>query len=48
LAGAAKEIIVRRAKYREEARLLPLTLQGKIPAEIAEGAEELAAGEPPA
>jgi type I restriction enzyme M protein len=48
LARAAKEIIERRAKYREEARLLPLTLQGKIPAEIAEEVEELAPEEPPA
>ena len=41
LARAAREIIEQRAKYREEAKLLPLTLQGKIPAEIAEEVEEL-------
>jgi type I restriction enzyme M protein len=47
LACAAKEIIERRAKYREEARLLTLALQGKISAEIAEEVEELTGEEPP-
>jgi type I restriction enzyme M protein len=34
IAGRAKEIIERRAQYREEARRLPAELQGKILAEI--------------
>jgi type I restriction enzyme M protein len=48
LACSAKEIIERRAKYREEARLLPLALQGKIAAEMVEEVEELAGEELPA
>jgi type I restriction enzyme M protein len=47
LARAAKEIIERRAKYREEARLLPLALQGRIPAEVAEEVDALAGEELP-
>lgn len=47
LARAALEIVEQRAKYREEARLLPLALQGKIPAEIAEEVEELVGEELP-
>jgi type I restriction enzyme M protein len=48
LACGAREIVERRAKYREEARLLPLALQGKIPVEIAKEVEELAGEELPA
>jgi type I restriction enzyme M protein len=40
LASRAKQIIERRAKYREEARVLPTELQGKALEEIEDEAEE--------